>query len=753
MRALLAFLGCLTVAIVVAQPAGAQTPEPSPSPSPPTFKEDVLVEADRAKERRDPVNFTDVPRQAVEAVNRGQDLAMLVSDVPGAYAYSDAGNGVGYSYLSLRGFDQRRIAVNIDGIPLNTAETHQVYFVDLADLAAGLEGVQVQRGTGTALYGSPAVGGVVNLETATARSLVGNELTFTGGSFDTFRASARHAGQTEDGRWAWLVRGSRISSSGYRDRSATRHVLGQVSLERYGARSILRIAAFGGPERTELAFAGVTAEFLRGAISGDADTDRRVNFLHPGEIDTYTQPHLRATHDLAVSDNLAIRNTFYAILGNGAFRQWNETRDVVFGFEPSGRPLDVRPVGGAWRRRAIDERRLGYIPRLRWVHGRATLHAGLEVSLHRAHHHGLLTEGSIAGTPLGEPFRLYDYRNEKDSLAIFARESYAVSDKLILHGEIQATTHRYAMNDDRSRGYSFDGRYSFLTPRAGLNWNPTDRLGFYAAVSTARSEPAFRDLWDPQEPFLDPQARFASVSGDGKYLTDPLARPEKLLDVELGAGYSAGRARITAGLYRMTFRDELVFSGGIDDDGNPLTTNAGRSVHQGVELQARTPLGAGFEAEGFLSVSRDRLSELSLPGVGESRAVRVDYSGNRIALFPDHLARLRVLRHFKTLRLALGGRHVGRLYLDNSENERKTPAIRATVGYVDKFVEPGWSFDAQAALQITDDLTLQAFVENLTNRRFATFGYAYPSSDFTSFYAEFFPAATRGIYAGAIWRF
>ncbi len=752
MRSPAVLMSAAALAVFLSMPAAAQ--QPSPSPSPPSFVEQVIVEADRAEERRDPVNFTDLPREAIEAAHRGQDLAVLVSDVPGAYAYSDAGNGVGYAYLSLRGFDQRRIAVNIDGIPLNTAETHQVYFVDLADLASGLEGIQVQRGTGTALYGSPAVGGVVNLETASARSLLGTELAVSAGSFGTLRGSARHAGQSRDGRWAWLGRLSRITSDGYRERSATRHLLGQLSIERYGERSVLRLGAFGGPERTELAYLGVTREFLRGEVSGNADSDRRVNFLHPGEIDTYTQPHLRLIHDWAVNDSVALRNTVYAILGEGAFRQFSESRDVVFGFDDEGRPFDTRAVDGAWRRRSIDERRIGFIPRLRWGHGRGTLHAGIETSFHRARHLGLLTDGAIAGVPLAAPFTLYDYRTEKDSLAVFARETVAVSPKLSLHGELQASTHRFAMDRDVSRGFSFAGRYSFVTPRVGLNWNPGQRLGFYAALSTARSEPAFRDLWDPQDPYVDPRVRFATISADRRRFTDPLARPEKLLDFEAGADIEVGRAKIRLGGYRMSFRDELVFSGGIDDDGNPLTTNAGRSVHQGVELQARTPLFAGIEADGFLSASRDRLSSLTLVGVGEGGGpVRVDYSGNRIALFPDHLARLRLTHTMGSLRLALGARHAGRIYLDNSENERKTPGVRENEGYVDKLVEPGWSFDAQATLTITEALRIQAFAENLTNRRFEQFGYAYPASDFSGFYAEFFPAATRGIYLGASWKF
>ena len=747
-------LAVLVPAVILSAAPATWAQQPTSSPSPPVVVEQVTVAADRAEERRDPVSFTNLDRAQIETMHRGQDLAALVSDVPGAYAYSDAGNGVGYAYLSLRGFDQRRIAVTIDGVPLNTAETHQVYFVDLADFAAGLDNVQVQRGTGTALYGSPAVGGALNLETAPARSLVGTEAALTAGSFGTTRAWLRHAGASRDGRYAWLARLSRIGSAGYRERASVRHLLAQVSVERYGERSALRLAAFGGPERTELAFTGVTADYLSGAISGDRDADRRVNFLHPGEIDTYTQPHVRLTHDWAASAALSVRSTAYAILGSGAYRQFDAGRDVVTDFAADGRPADIRAVAAAWRRRAIDERRLGLIPRLRWQQAHGTLDAGVEASVHRAHHDGALTDGVSAGTPLALPFSLYNYRTEKDSLSVFARQTLAVMPELSLSAELSATTHRYAMRRDLSRGFSFDGRYSWLTPRFGVNWNKSPAFGMFAAVAGARSEPAFRDIWDPQDPDSDPRAAFARVAAAGRQFTEPRARPESLFDLEAGATLAIGRGRLRLAAYRMRFRDELVFAGGLDDDGNPLTANAGRSIHQGLELALRAPLGGGVDLDGYVSASSDRLSALVLRSVDAAgQPVAADYSGNRVALFPRHLARLRLARTLGPLRVAFGARHVGRLFTDNSENERKTPAARAAEGYVNKFVDPGLTLDAQATWRVGKRLRLQAFGENLGNRRFTTFGYSYPNDDFSGFYSEFFPAATRGVYLGASWDF
>src|SRR5262249_52728800 len=164
------------------------------APVPTGVEERVVVSDTVAQDRRDPASFTDIGAETIGWRNAGQDLSTFLGETINAYAYSDAGNGYGYSYLRVRGFDQTRIAVNINGVPLNTPESHQVYTIDLGDFAGGLDLVQIQRGPGTALYGSPAVGGVVNLETAPLSTAAGGAVEAAYGSFGTARFSLRYGG-------------------------------------------------------------------------------------------------------------------------------------------------------------------------------------------------------------------------------------------------------------------------------------------------------------------------------------------------------------------------------------------------------------------------------------------------------------------------------------------------------------------------------------------------------------------------------
>jgi iron complex outermembrane recepter protein len=735
-----------------------QKAPPATKPPLPAFVEKLTVSATVAEERRDPASVTSLGRSEIAQRDRGQDMAMLLAETPNAYAYSDAGNGVGYAYLSLRGFDQRRIAVYVNGVPLNDPESQQVYFIDLADLAGGLATLQVQRGTGTALYGSPAVGGVVNLETGALENVRNGELVLGAGSFGTYRGSLRLSVPFDAGRSALSVRLAHVQSDGYRDPAWTHHDQVQLAYQRVGGDSVLRVNLFGGPERTQLAYLGVPLANLRGEITGDPSLDRRANPLRPGEIDSFFQPQLQVLHDLRLSPSLLLKTTLYAIFGDGYFRQYAPDLAYAPAFPgPATAAFPELSLTDAWQHRAVSKRQYGAIPSLTFDSGRSRLVVGVQATTATSRNDGSVTDaylcaanapdGSCAslGAAIAAPLTLYDYRNRKTSLSAFARESFRASDSLSVDLELQATHHAFSMDEDRVRGYSWQSGYSFLTPRVGVNWNASERLNLYASLSTARSEPRFDDIWNPQDTSAAPTALFARADATGLHFSEANARPERLTAVEAGVGYSSGTLRLKADGYWMDFRDELVYAGGIDQDGLPITDNAARSLHRGVELQAAWRAPGAIDLLGQLAVSEDVLEDYVLhygPGPADS----VDYSGNRVALFPTHQARLRASRDFGRARLSFGLRRVGTIYLDNSQNERKDPAARLVPGYVDKLIQPFTLADARAELDLSKPLhalgksvSLRLEVDNLFDRRYAASGYYYDQN-------YYYPGATRNAF-------
>lgn len=735
------------------EPAGKKDEKAaSEKPVKTTLEEKVVVSDTVARDRRDPASFTDIDRDTIRWHNQGQDLSTFLGQTTNAYAYSDAGNGYGYSYLRIRGFDQTRIAVNINGVPLNTPESHEVYTIDLGDFAGGLDLVQIQRGPGTSLYGSPAVGGVVNLEMAPVSSLAGGRVDAEYGSFGTSRVSFRYGGSFTGSPWTWVVRAAHVQSDGYRRPAWSRQTYLQAGFERDGPTSVWRIFLFGGPEKTQLSYYGVPYADL-----SDPVKRRSIAPLRPGETDTFVQPQLQIINDRRIAPGLFLKNTVYAVVGDGYFRQY---ADLETG------PSDT--YAGAWLKRALENRQIGWIPRVSWDHPRGRLVAGLELLAHRGRHLGTVTAGRVCADPTcsettgpveGSP-KLYDYTNRKETAGAFVREALRVAPRATLNLELQATRHRFAMRHDRINGVSWDATYAFVSPRIGVNWNVTDRWNVYAQAVRTESEPPFNNVWNPEED--GPQGHFLRFDPTLNRYSDPTAKPERLSSYEAGAGFRGGSLRVKADVYRMDFRDELVYAGGLDADGIPITTNAGRSLHQGLEVDASGRAPGGVDLSGYLAVSDDALEDLTLysPLAGGGTAV-IDYSGNRIALFPDSMVRLAVARRFGPVRVELSGRRVGTIYLDNSENERKTPANRAVPGYVDKKIDPFTVFAAQAVADIstlvgrkTGSLTLRLRVDNLLDRRYAQFGYAYPVDDaYSMFASEFFPAATRSLALGVSYGF
>lgn len=724
----------------------------------PIVVEKVVVSATVADEGRDPASVTTLSRDEISRRNRGQDMAMLLAETPNAYAYSDSGNGVGYSYLSLRGFDQRRIAVYVNGVPLNDPESQQVYFIDLADLAGDLSSLQVQRGTGTALYGSPAVGGVVNLESGALSAHRAGSVTIGFGSFGTWRSSVHYSLPLHDGRSSLSVRAAHVRSDGYRDPAWTRHSFGELGYQRIGRDSVLRVKLFGGPERTQLAYYGVPAANLKGEITGDIERDRRVNPLSPGEIDNFVQPQLQVLHDLRLREGLLLKNTVFAILGDGYFRQRDgEITYAPQGFLPPTAGYPQLPLADSWRRRSVLKQHYGWLPSVAWSHAGGRLVAGFELRTASSHHQGQVREGALCGRladdgacgtvgdSIVEPLVLYDYRTGKRSSSAYLRETLRAGTRVTVNLELQATHHSFRMRQDRVRGFSFDTGYSFVTPRIGLNWNAGEGLNVYGSLSTARSEPRFDDLWNPQDVAVDPSALFGSFDAVSRHLTAANARPERLRAYEIGTSWHGGTTRFKASAYWMDFRDELIFAGGINQDGLPITDNAARSVHKGVELEAGLQLPGAIEVSGQLSASGDRLEDYTLR-FGPQAADQIDYSGNRIALFPTHQARLRVTRAIGPARFSVGMRKVGTIYLDNSENERKDPASRRS-GWVDKKIDPFTLTDANVEMNLgrlfggERTATLLVNVDNLAGRRYVASGYVYGEP-------YFIPGATRSVYLG-----
>jgi len=732
----------------------------------------VEVTTTRAAERGSAVAFTDLDRKEVQQRYWAQDVPMLLAETPGVYAYSDAGNGIGYSYVKIRGFPQRRVAVTINGIPLNDPESHEVYWVDHPDLLSSAQGLQVQRGVGSALYGASAVGGSVNLETLAIPDERRISLEAGGGSYDTKRFSMQYESGLLDNRYALAGRYSRIESQGYRELSWSRLWSYYLTAVRIDPSITTRVNLYGGPEQLHLAYYAVDRSYLDGAITGDAERDRRFNPLNwRNETDNFFEPHYELIQSAKLGGRAAWTSSAFYFPGKGYYddfpygpQSFASRRLPDFEVDsdslypasyyavdstgaPAPQPDGRFLVTGSdmTQRLWVSNRHYGWIPRARFTHGRGELTTGAEWREHTGRHWGELTWAQAL--PLGtEPNHVfYDYTGRVRALSGFAQEAYSLDSDLKLTGSVQWRQTRYAIGRDRYNGYDFHQSYSFLNPRVGLNWNASDRWNVFGSFAHTRTEPILSELYRADDPTAVPLFRVVDVANH--IYEDPLIHPERLEDYETGVGYRAGTSYLKLTGFWLDFRDEIVSNGQIDLLGVPLTGNAARSTHKGVEIEGGWTHPSGLELSGNLSLSRNRFSEYH--EFVDSTTVN-DYGGNTIAGFPDRIANVTVGFRKHGAYGGLTVAEVGRQYLDNSQDNRKNAALRAVSGYQKKLIEEHAVLNTLVSLDLSDlpfprlldgrRFLLEFRGMNLTDLRYETSGYVYAEVPY------FYPAAMRNFF-------
>jgi iron complex outermembrane receptor protein len=708
-----------------------------------------------------PLARTTLPREEIVRRNRGEDTPMLLATMPGAYAYSDAGNGIGYSYLSVRGFPQRRISVLVNGVPLNDPESHEVWWIDHPDLMASTSEVQLQRGVGSALYGGASLGGTVAIETAPFAENPRASATLSYGSWETKRLMLETDSGRLNGGWNFYGRYSRIETQGYRDQSWSRLWSYAFAARRTAGAHSFRLNVYGGPEETHLAYLGVPRAYLEGAVTGDAERDRRFNpITYANERDHFFEPHYEWIHTWAPRTGLTLSQTLFWFDGKGYYDEQRLGRSLAqYRLDPwwtsdstlLPRDYYARDEAGNLkrdslgrvqaerfdlvRRRTVANRHFGWIPRARFEHAGGALTVGGELRAHDGRHWGEIVTGD--GLPPGtEPdHQYYDYHPRTFSGSLFVREEWQVEPRVLVTADLAWRHQAYRMRDDHFDGIRFDQTYDFALPRLGVTYSPHPRMTLFGSWSASGREPAFRDLYDAEGVGSVPLYRIRDLAGN-RY-ADPLIRPERVNDWEAGAALRGPRVAATVNLFRMDFRDELVYAGQFNTDlGYPILGNAARSVHQGIELSARAerdlPRDIRVTLDGNATLSDNHFVEYR-EAWGPTPGDVVSYDGKALGLFPSVLANLAARLAWRDVTAGLEAQQAGRMYLDNNQD------ILASIGpHTVLNASAGWSVPAGG--QSRAEVSLR--VANLLDTRYAAGGYM--DWDAAGNLAPMFvPAATR----------
>jgi iron complex outermembrane receptor protein len=717
----------------------------------------IIVTATQARERETPVTFSDITREELNERYSVQDIPVLLSDLPSLTTYSENGNGIGYNYVNLRGFDQRRISVMVNGVPQNDPEDHNVYWLDFPDLLASAGTVQVQRGAGSAFYGPPAIGGSVNLVTNPFDQAPGVTLEAMAGvqefggsgvfSLNTKKYAASINSGLIDKQYMLYGRLGKILSDGYRENSWVEfnsYFLGAV---RFDETMTTRLHVFGGPIEDGLAYYG-----LPKFVNSDK-TLRRQNLVYwetdPAgysvaiprrvqERESFSQPHYEALHEWRLSPSLTVHNTVFYYSGDGYFdydASWADTSMLRIG-TTYGIPATQNPTNTLVRA-FVGNKQGGWLPRMEIDHGDGRLTVGAELRFHRSLHHGTILFAEGLPPDFNPDYRFYEYNGERDIVSLYLHELFRLQHDVTLMADLQLVRNRYGIAKEKYLGNSFSLVYWFLNPRLGVNYNFTDQLNGYISLAYTSREPRMRNLYAAEDSYFGATPQFEASSPGGIIRYDfsrPLAKPERLFNVEIGAGYRVERLRASANIYWMEFTDELVKSGQVDIFGQPVTGNAERTRHLGFEAEAAVGLLASISIEGNLSFSRNRLIQHkvyveSTDTSGNTIFTPTDLDGNPIAGFPDVLGNLRSTYRNEGFTGSVAGKYVGSFYTDNFENDRNKNDAYAVVN-----LETLYRFRDLFGTE----LTLRAEVRNLFNKLYCMSG----EGD------AFFPAAERNYLFG-----
>jgi len=694
--------------------------------------QEVIVEAARAKERETPVVFTDIPRKEIRENYSVQDIPMLLSEIPGVYAYSDAGNGVGYTYLKVRGFDQKRVSVMINGIPLNDPEDHQVYWVNMPDFASSVHDIQIQRGVGSSLYGSSSFGGTVNVVTGELDTPHKFNIITGIGSYQTKKFSFNLNSGLINNNYAFSARFSKITSDGYRDNSAVDLWSYFISGVRYGLNSTIKFNAYGGQELTHAAWeASPQSELKKNHCHNP--------YTYPNSIDNFNQPHYELLHEWKISQSLTFSNTLFYVHGKGYYELFKSGRDLYeYGYDyfyltDSTFVEETDIVRQKW----VEKDQVGWITRVDREHDNGTFTFGAELYTFKSDHWGKVIWAAQLPPASEADHTYYRYTGKKNFGTIFLHELYRLTPELSVMGDFNLQLQKYKFEQQEEGNFfganrnAYNVTYTFFSPRIGVNYNLSKEMNLFANVSIAHREPTDDDLFDVWEgpddlgvaPLFKESDTVRTTTGEVDYIKwkDPFTKPEQLIDFELGFGYQSENLRLKMNAYWMDFQNEIVPFSEVNDDGVPIKGNADRTVHRGFEATLNVNIINGLSFSSSAAVSQNYFAKFyqynalydengNITGTSTT-----DFKGNSIAGFPDLMANGKITYRNGSFFSYIHLQHIGKQYLDNTENDE-----RSISAYTLLNLKLAYQLKNILGLK---DLKLNFWMNNLLNKQYETAGY------------------------------
>jgi iron complex outermembrane recepter protein len=644
-----------------------------------------------------PFTKTNLNKAAIERQNLGQDLPFLLNQTPSVVVNSDAGNGVGYTGIRIRGTDVSRINVTLNGIPYNDAESQGSFFVNLPDFASSLSSVQIQRGVGTSSNGAGSFGATINLSTNELNEKAYAELNNSYGSFNTWKNTIRLGTGLIGDHLTTDIRLSNLTSDGYVDRASSDLKSFYISSAYITDKTTFRLNVFSGKEKTYQAWNGISAT--------DLVNNRTINYAgmeKPGtpyenETDNYQQDHYQFFFNHKINPKLTFNTGLFYVKGKGYYEQYKTDRAYSgFGLPNRVKGTDTITNSDFIRQLWLDNDYFGDVFSLLYQSSKTQLTFGGAVTKYAGKHYGDII---WAKEGMDDPkHRWYDLDAWKNDASVYAKWQQEVLPNLQVYTDLQFRTVRYRIDGFRDNPSIYiNNRYKFLNPKAGISYSKND-LMVYASYSIGKKEPNRDDF----EAGLNQQPK-----------------PERLRDLEAGIEIRNRRSHIGATLYYMNYKDQLVLTGKINDVGTYTRTNIDKSYRAGIELQAAAMITDWLQLSGNLALSSNKVLDFTeyIDDWDNGSQKMKTYVKTDIAFSPDVIGAATVrLMPVKNLEIDLLSKYVGKQYLDNTGNKDKrlddyfTEDARVSYSFGPKFMK---------------NISLIAQANNIFNRKYEPNGYTY----------------------------
>tara|TARA_B110000444_G_scaffold258427_1_gene299347 strand:+ start:926 stop:3103 length:2178 start_codon:yes stop_codon:yes gene_type:complete len=693
--------------------------------------DEVLVKSIRV-DTDSPITHSNVDKEELAKTNLGQDIPVLLNYLPSVVTTSDAGAGIGYTYIRVRGSDASRVNITINGIPYNDSESQGTFWVNMPDFASSIENLQLQRGVGTSTNGSGSFGASLNILSDGVSDNAFSEIGIAGGSFNSQKYNVKFSTGLLNDHFEVSGRLSKITSDGYIDRASS-------DLKSYflqGAfindNTLIKALVFGGKEKTYQAWYGIDAETLENDRTYNpagiyTDDDGNVKF-YDNETDNYSQDHYQLFWNQKINNNWTTNLGLNYTYGRGYYEQYKEDEDFVFyNLEPIELGGEVINTTDLIRRRWLDNDFYVINANANYKKDNLEVSTGIFYSHYDGDHFGEVIWAKYASNSEIRD-RYYEGNGKKNEFTVFAKATYKFKEKWSIYGDLQGRFLTYktsGLTSDRVP-LEVNEKYNFFNPKTGLSYELSNKNQLYVSYGKAHREPRRADF------------------------ENGITKPEKLDDYELGWRFKAQKNTINTNIYFMNYKDQLVLTGAIDDTGAPLRATSGKSYRLGLEIDATLLIGDNFRILPNLALSSNKNLDFVSPIDGEL----VNLGTTNLSFSPNIVAGNKFeYEPITNLQLGLYTKYVGEQYMGNVDSD----VSKLDAYFVNDF-NVSYTIDNIPFLR---EIVVTGLVNNIFNIKYVSNGFYYtyddtwtdPTTTTTIEGTGYYPQATINFLVGAAVKF